>query len=33
MSDSSRAFLVARNPEADSRLPYLLWLRSRTGWC
>ena len=24
MSDSSRAFLVARNPEADSKLPYLL---------
>jgi hypothetical protein len=26
MSESSRAFLVARNPEADSKLPYLLRL-------
>jgi ERCC4 domain-containing protein len=26
MSDSSRAFLVARNPDADSKLPYLLLL-------
>ncbi|MGH3085413.1 MAG: ERCC4 domain-containing protein [Gaiellaceae bacterium] len=26
MSDSGRTFLVARNPEADSRLPYLLRL-------
>jgi hypothetical protein len=31
MSDSSRAFLVARNPEADSRLPYLLWLPLEDG--
>jgi hypothetical protein len=31
MSDSSRAFLVARNPEADSRLPYLLWLPLEGG--
>ena len=26
MTDSGRAFLVARNPDADSRLPYLLLL-------
>ena len=26
MSDSSRAFLVARNPDTDSKLPYLLLL-------
>jgi hypothetical protein len=26
MSDSSRAFVVARNPDADSKLPYLLLL-------
>ncbi len=26
MSDESRAFLVARNPDADSKLPYLLLL-------
>ena len=26
MTDSSRAFLVARNPDADSKLPYLLRL-------
>ena len=31
MSDSSRAFLVARNPEADSRLPYLLRLPLEGG--
>jgi len=31
MSDSSRAFLVARNPEADSRLPYLLRLPLEDG--
>jgi hypothetical protein len=33
MSDSSRAFLVARNPEADSRLPYLLRLPLEAGSC
>ena len=26
MTDSSGAFLVARNPDADSTLPYLLLL-------
>jgi ERCC4 domain len=31
MSDSSRAFLVARNPEPDSRLPYLLRLPLEDG--
>jgi hypothetical protein len=31
MSDSSRAFLVARNPEAASRLPYLLRLPLEDG--
>ncbi len=31
MTDSSRAFLVARNPEADSRLPYLLRLPLEGG--
>ncbi len=31
MSDSSRTFLVARNPEADSRLPYLLRLPLEDG--
>src|SRR6266511_4044698 len=31
MSDSSRAFLVARNPDADSKLPYLLLLPLEDG--
>jgi ERCC4 domain len=31
MSDSSRAFLVARNPDADSKLPYLLLLPLEAG--
>ena len=31
MSESSRAFLVARNPEADSKLPYLLRLPLEDG--
>lgn len=31
MSDRSRAFLVARNPDADSKLPYLLLLPLEGG--
>jgi hypothetical protein len=31
MSDSRRAFLVARNPDADSKLPYLLLLPLEDG--
>jgi hypothetical protein len=31
MSDRSRAFLVARNPDADSKLPYLLLLPLEDG--
>jgi hypothetical protein len=31
MTDGSRCFLVARNPEADSRLPYLLQLPLEGG--
>jgi ERCC4 domain-containing protein len=31
MSDGSRAFLVARNPDADSKLPYLLLLPLEDG--
>ncbi len=31
MTDSARAFLVARNPEADSKLPYLLRLPLEDG--
>ncbi len=31
MSDSNRAFLVARNPDADSKLPYLLRLPPEDG--
>jgi hypothetical protein len=31
MSDSSRVFLVARNPDADSKLPYLLRLPLEDG--
>jgi hypothetical protein len=31
MSDSSGAFLVARNPDADSTLPYLLRLPLEDG--
>jgi hypothetical protein len=31
MTDGSRAFLVARNPDADSKLPYLLRLRLDDG--
>ena len=31
MNDSSRAFLVARNPDPDSRLPYLLRLPLDAG--
>jgi hypothetical protein len=28
-----RVFVVARNPEADSKLPFLLWLPSSPAWC
>ena len=31
MTDRNRAFLVARNPDADSKLPYLLLLPLRDG--
>ena len=31
MTDGTRSFLVARNPEADSRLPYLLLLPLEGG--
>jgi hypothetical protein len=31
MSDHSRVFLVARNPDADSKLPYLLRLPLEDG--
>ena len=31
MTDSARAFLVGRNPEADSKLPYLLLLPLEDG--
>jgi hypothetical protein len=33
MSDHTRVFLVARNPDADSKLPYCSGFRSGRGSC